>query len=194
MCSRAWWVAASALALVASAWSVVPVQSQSATYGIGRAATPTEIGDWGASIGPNGEGLPPGRATAADGKNAYERRCARCHGLTGTEGPDNRLAGGADTLTSERPRKTVGSYWPFATTLWDYTNRAMPFDQPGSLTPDEVYGVVAYVLFLNAIIGENDPIDASSLPRVRMPNRDGFTADPRPDVGPTGILERTIRR
>ena len=194
MCSRAWWVAVSALALVASAWSVVPVQSQSSIYGIGRAATPAELGNWGASIGPNGEGLPPGRATAADGKNAYERRCARCHGLTGTEGPDSSLVGGADTLASERPLKTVGSYWPFATTLWDYTNRAMPFDQPGSLTPDEVYGVVAYVLFLNAIIGENDPIDASSLPRVRMPNRDGFTADPRPDVGPTGILERTIRR
>ena len=180
---RTWWVAVGTLALAASVGTILLAQTSAATYGIGRTATPAEIEDWGTNIGPSGEGLPPGRATAADGKNIYEQRCARCHGLTGTEGPDDRLVGGAGTLASERPRKTVGSYWPFATTLWDYTNRAMPFDQPGSLSPDEVYGAVAYVLFLNEIVGEHDSIDALTLPRVRMPNRDGFTADPRSDVG-----------
>lgn len=183
-------VVVGALALAASVGGVPLAQTSAPTYGIGRAATPVEIGEWGANIGPNGEGLPPGKATAADGKNVYERRCARCHGLTGTEGPDDLLVGGAGTLASEEPRKTVGSYWPFATTLWDYTNRAMPFDQPGSLSPDEVYGAVAYVLFLNEIVGENDPIDALTLPRVRMPNRNGFTADPRPDVGPASGRSR----
>ena len=95
-----------------------------------------------------------------------------CHGPTGQEGPDDRLAGGQGSLAGDQPRKTVGSYWPAATTLWDYVNRAMPFNQPGSLSADEVYGVVAYVLYLNDLVGEQDPVDADTLPR----NRD---AEPR---------------
>ena len=182
MCSRDRWAAMGALALAASVWNVASAQSQSTTYGIGRTPTAAEISDWGANIGPNGDGLPTGGATAAEGRPIYQRRCARCHGLTGTEGPDAHLVGGTGTLASESPRKTVGSYWPFATTLWDYVNRAMPFDRPGSLGVDEVYGLVAYVLFLNEIIGEHERMDPSSVPEVRMPNRDGFVSDPRPDV------------
>ena len=93
------------------------------------------------------------------------------------------LVGGQGTLRTARPLKTVGSFWPYATTLWDYINRAMPFDKPGLLKPSEVYALAAYILNLNGIIGEGDLMDAKTLPKVRMPNRDGFVADPRPDVG-----------
>jgi cytochrome c len=91
--------------------------------------------------------------------------------------------GGQGTLRTAKPLKTVGSYWPYATTVWDYTNRAMPFDQPGLLKPPEVYAVVAYILNLNGIIGNSEVMDAKSLPKVKMPNRGGFVEDPRPDVG-----------
>ena len=184
MCSRDRLAALGAFTLATSiwGWGVAAAQAPSPTYDIGRTATSVEILDWGANIGPNGENLPPGGATAAEGRRVYQRRCARCHGPTGTEGPDDRLVGGRGGLASESPSKTVGSYWPLATTLWDYVTRAMPFDEPGSLGADEVYGSVAYVLFLNEIIGEQERMDASSLPRVRMPNRDGFVPDPRPDV------------
>ena len=171
------------LALAVSIWTVVVAQTPSeATYNIGRAVALLEIANWGSNIGPNGDGLPPGGATAAEGRRSYQRWCARCHGISGTEGPDSPLVGGSGSLASESPLKTVGSYWPFATTLWDYINRAMPFDQPGGLSPDEVYGSLAYVLFLNEIVGEDERMDASSVPEVQMPNRDGFVSDTRPDV------------
>ena len=182
MCSRGRWATLGALTMVSSLWAGVVAQAPPARYDIGRMATAAEISRWGVSIGPTGEGLPAGGATAADGRPMYLRHCARCHGPAGTEGPDDTLVGGRGTLGSDAPSKTVGSYWPFATTLWDYVNRAMPFDQAGSLTADEVYGSVAYVLFLNEIIGEQDRMDASSLPRVQMPNQRGFVPDPRPDV------------
>jgi len=183
MCSAGRRRATSAgLALAAGLVGMVPALAQSGTYGVGRTPAPAEILAWGPIIGPNGEGLPPGGATAAEGKRVYQLHCARCHGASGTEGPDDRLAGGLGSLAGESPVRTVGSYWPFATTLWDYLNRAMPFDQPGSLDPAEVYGAVAYVLYLNGIVREQDRIDASSLPRLRMPNREGFVPDPRPDV------------
>jgi S-disulfanyl-L-cysteine oxidoreductase SoxD len=95
------------------------------------------------------------------------------------------LVGGQETLATAKPLKTVGSFWPYATTVWDYVNRAMPFDHPGTLNPPQVYAVVAYILSLNGIIGNEEVMDAKSLPKVNMPNRDGFVADPRPDVGPT---------
>ncbi len=159
--------------------------AQTTPTGLGREATPTEVSDWGAIIGPDGEGLPAGGATAAAGRSVYSRRCAACHGATGQEGPDAALAGGRGSLATEQARKTVGSYWPVATTLWDYVNRAMPFNQPGSLTADEVYATVAYVLFLNDLVSEDDRVDAETLPLIEMPNRDGFVPDPRPDVGAT---------
>lgn len=89
------------------------------------------------------------------------------------------LVGGRGTLDTPRPVKTVGSYWPYATTLWDYINRAMPFQRPHSLTSDEVYGVTAYLLFLNGIVGERDVVSQATLPQVRMPNRNGFIGDTR---------------
>ena len=150
---------------------------------LGTPATAEEIAAWGPIVGPNGEGLPAGGGTATEGRALYDRRCAVCHGPTGQEGPDDRLAGGQGSLAGDGARKTVGSYWPAATTLWDYVNRAMPFNQPGSLSTDEVYAVVAYVLYLNGLVGEDDPVDAGTLPRVEMPNRDGFVPDARPDIG-----------
>ena len=156
--------------------------AQTSVTALGRQATPFEIDAWGPIIGPDGTGLPPGGSTAADGLVIYNRRCAACHGPTGREGPDDQLVGGQGSLTSDRPRKTVGSYWPAATTLWDYINRAMPFQQPGSLSSSEVYAVVAYILYLNDIISENERIDINTLAKIKMPNRDGFVSDRRPAI------------
>jgi S-disulfanyl-L-cysteine oxidoreductase SoxD len=171
------------IVLVALGIAALPVLAQSPTSGVGRAPTPEEIKAWDIAVGPDGKELPPGRGTAAEGKAVYASRCAACHGATGKEGPQDILVGGQGTLTTSEPLKTIGSYWPYATTIWDYTYRAMPFDKPGSLTPEEVYQVTAYLLYLNGIIGETDVIDATTLPQVKMPNRNGFTPDPRPDVG-----------
>jgi mono/diheme cytochrome c family protein len=155
--------------------------AQSPKYGVGQPATPAQIRDLGAAIAPDGSGLPEGSGTVVAGREVFKARCARCHGEKGEGGVGSILVGGQGTLATARPLKTVGSYWPFATTVWDYTNRAMPFDQPGLLKPDEVYAVVAYVLNLNGIIGNDQVMDAKSLPKVKMPNRDGFIPDPRPD-------------
>lgn len=171
------------IVLVALGIAALPVLAQSPTYGVGRAPTPEEIKAWDIAVGPDGKELPRGRGTAAEGKAVYASRCAACHGATGKEGPQDILVGGQGTLNTSEPLKTIGSYWPYATTIWDYTSRAMPFDKPGSLTPEEVYKVTAYLLYLNGIIGENDVIDATTLPQVKMPNWNGFTRDPRPDVG-----------
>ena len=160
--------------------AAMPAQSQK--YGVGRAADENEIRRLGASVGPDGDGLPEGSSTAAAGKNVYISKCAGCHGVKGEGGSAAPLAGGQGTLNSAKPLKTVGSYWPYATTLWDYTNRAMPFNRPGQLTSQEVYSTVAYVLYLNAIVTENQVVDAKSLPLIKMPNREGFVPDPRPDV------------
>ena len=159
--------------------------AQSPRYGVGRPPTEQQLRELGASIAPDGKGLPEGSGTVAAGRSVYTARCARCHGekLEGGVGP--ALVGGQGTLNTAKPVKTVGSYWPYATTVWDYTNRAMPFDQPGSLKPPEVYAVVAYILNLNGIIRDDQVMDAKTLPKVKMPNRDGFVPDPRPDIGPT---------
>jgi cytochrome c len=157
--------------------------AQSPTFGFGRPATPEDIRDLGLAIAPDGDGLPEGSGTVAAGREVFSAHCARCHGPVGEGDVGPRLVGGHDTLATARPIKTVGSFWPYATTVWDYINRAMPFDQPGLLKPPEVYAVVAYLLHLNGIISDDQVMDAKSLPKVRMPNRDGFIADPRPDVG-----------
>src|SRR6266567_636048 len=158
--------------------------AQSSKYGVGRAATPEEVKAWDISISPNGTGLPEGSGTAVQGKDVYASKCAKCHGGQGQGGDEGPLAGGQGTLRGPKPLKTVGSYWPYATTLFDYTSRAMPFKQPGTLTHNQVYALVAFVLQLNGIVGENAVMDAKTLPQVKMPNRSGFVRDPRPDVGP----------
>jgi len=156
---------------------------------VGRPPIADELKAIDIEVLPDGRGLPPGRGSAAIGRDVYTRRCETCHGPTGREGPQDVLAGGQGSLTTARPQKTVGSYWQYATTLWDYIRRAMPFDHPGTLTVDEVYAASAYVLFLNGIVNEHDLLDQTTLPQVNMPNRNGFVADPRPDIGPANDHE-----
>jgi cytochrome c len=164
---------------------VVTVAAQSPKFGVGRPATAGEIRDLGGAIAPDGTGLPEGSGTAVAGRKVFADRCASCHGPNGEGAVGPILVGGRGTLNTPKPLKTVGSFWPYATTLWDYINRAMPFDQPGLLKPPEVYAATAYILRLNGIVTDDQILDATTLPKVRMPNRDGFVADPRPDVGPT---------
>jgi cytochrome c len=152
-------------------------------YKIGRAPSADEEKAWDISVAPSGKELPPGKGTAAEGKEVFARRCQRCHGEAGKGGDESALVGGQGTLTSAKPLKTVGSYWPYATTLFDYIRRAMPLKEPGTLSPDQVYAVSAYILQLNGIIGEGDTMNAETLPKVKMPNRDNFIPDPRPDTG-----------
>ena len=161
----------------------VPLAAQSPTYGVGRSATPEEIRALGTAIAPDGGGLPGGSGTVAAGREVFAAQCSRCHGPSGEGGVGPALVGGQGTLRSATPLKTVGSYWPYATTLWDYINRAMPFDQPGLLAPPDVYAAVAYILNINGVIRDDEVIDATSLPKVLMPNRDGFIPDPRPKTG-----------
>jgi cytochrome c len=161
-----------------------PAAAQLQTYDVGRAPTAEEVKAWDLTIPFDGEGLPTGSGTATLGKPIYVKRCASCHG--GEKGEDakyDRLVGGHGTLATDKPIRRVGSFWLYATTLWSYIRRAQPFDSPGSLTADQVYAVTAYLLYLNGIIGEHDVLDARTLPQVKMPNRDGFVPDPRPDVG-----------
>jgi S-disulfanyl-L-cysteine oxidoreductase SoxD len=157
--------------------------AQGQTYGLGRPIQEADLRTYDKFIPPSGANLPPGSGTAEKGKAVYAAQCARCHGATGREGPEEPLVGGIGSLASPKPQKTVGSFWPYATTLWDYVNRAMPFDRPGVLPPDDVYAVTAYVLQLNGIVSASDVLDANSLPKIKMPNRDGFVPDARPDVG-----------
>src|SRR5262245_56073575 len=166
---------------------VTPVllEAQLPTFGVGRPATAEEVRDVGAAIAPDGGGLPVGSGSVAAGRDVFAAQCARCHGPKGGGDVGPILVGGQGTLKTPRPLKTVGSFWPYSTTLWDYVNRAMPFDQPGLLKPPEVYAVVAFILNLNGIVSDDAVMDATSLPGVRMPNRDGFVPDTRPDVGPT---------
>jgi cytochrome c len=154
-----------------AAWSVVAAQEGP---GLGVAATPEQIEGWALTILPDGTGLPPGSGTARGGAEIYAAKCAACHGVNGTGGPNDPLAGGQGTLATPAPVRTIGSYWPYATTVFDYVRRAMPLVQPQSLTNDEVYALTAYLLSINGIIAEDEVIDARTLPRVRMPNRNNF--------------------
>ena len=142
--------------------------------GLGREATPAEVAAWDVSIPPDGTGLPPGRGTPAQGAVIYAQKCQNCHGEKGGGQPNDRLVGGQGTLASKAPVRTIGSYWPYATTLFDYVRRAMPYTQSHSLTDNEVYAVTAYLLHLNGIIAETSVMDAETLPKVRMPNRENF--------------------
>jgi cytochrome c len=160
------------LALVVLAGCARPVTAESPR--LGRAAMPDDIRTWDISVAPDGEGLPPGRGTSAEGARVYAAKCQSCHGEKGAGQPNDRLVGGHGTLASKMPVKTVGSYWPYATTVFDYVRRAMPYATPQSLTNDDVYAVTAYLLHANGIIGEADEMNAQTLTKVRMPNRDNF--------------------
>ena len=146
---------------------------------LGRTPSATEIATWDIDVSPDGSGLPAGSGTAAAGESIYAAKCSACHGVAGY----TNLAGGAGTLRSARPILSVGSYWPYATTLFDYTRRAMPANAPQSLSADEVYALSAYILYLNGIVSKDQVLDRDSLPKITMPNRNGFLErDPRPDV------------
>jgi cytochrome c len=149
-----------------------------------RPATDAEIKAKDITVLPNGAGLPPGRGDAVRGKAVYKEKCATCHNENGEgrQGQYPALVGGARSLNTSKPLKTVGSYWPHATIVWDYIRRAMPYDQPRSLSADDVYSVTAFILYLNGIISESYELNPRTLPPVKMPNRDGFIPDPRPDV------------
>lgn len=155
-----------------------------ARFGFGRPATPEEIARLDIDVRPDGVGLPAGQGTVGAGREIYAARCALCHGPSGTEGPNDRLVGrmpGDSFPFGNDPsaRRTIGSYWPYATTLFDYIRRAMPFDSPGSLSSEQIYAVVAWLLFANELIPEDARIDAASLPRIRMPARLRFVPDSR---------------
>ena len=141
---------------------------------LGTPVGAAEIARWDISIPPSGAGLPAGSGTPKQGEAVYVAQCQACHGAKGEGKPADRLVGGVGTLGTDKQVMTVGSFWPYATTLFDYTRRAMPTTKPLSLTNDEVYAVTAYLLFLNGIIAENAVMNAQTLPQVRMPNRDGF--------------------
>jgi len=158
-------------------FATVPALAQAPEFG--QEIAPAYIAPWDISIGPDGAGLPPGRGTAEQGAAVYAAKCQACHAEKGAGGPNDALVGGVGSLASGKPIRTVGSYWPYATTLFDYIRRAMPFQESQSLTSDEVYAVSAYILSLNGIVASNDVLDAQSLPKVKMPNRDGFVAFPR---------------
>jgi len=164
--------------------------AETGAYGIGTPATSEEIAGWDIDIRPDGMGLPPGSGSVEDGEMMYEQKCASCHGSFG-EGVGRYpvLAGGEGTLTNDRPDKTVGSYWPYASTLWDYIHRAMPFPQPQSMTDDEVYAITAYVLYLNDLVEDDFVLTADNLASIEMPNRDGFFFDDRPDTNNTGCMK-----
>lgn len=150
---------------------------------VGRVATREEIRQEDLTVLPDGTGLPVGRGSVTDGAIIYRQECAVCHGTNGEGlklGP--RLVGGIGSLASDHPIKTIGSYWPYATSVWDYIHRAMPYFRPGTLSPDKTYAVTAFLLFRNGIVSRGEVLSEKNLAAVRMPNRNGFVPDPRPDV------------
>jgi mono/diheme cytochrome c family protein len=163
--------------LVLSSCAVTPQTGAGKPPALGTPVGAAEIARWDISIPPSGAGLPAGSGTARQGQQVYDQKCLSCHGPKGAGKPADALVGGIGTLASKTPVRTVGSYWPYATTLFDYVRRAMPITNPLSLTNDEVYAVTAYVLALNGIVGEDAVMNAQSLPQVKMPNRDGFVSD-----------------
>ena len=165
------------MALAIAAIVVSGTVSAAERYDLGRPAAPAEIAGWDIDASPSGAGLPPGHGDVRQGEAIFAAKCASCHGAHGEGKPMDRLVGGIGTLHDKKPEKTVGSFWPYPTTLFDFVRRAMPLNAPQSLTPDEVYAVSAYVLFLNGIVAEDVAMNAQTLPQVKMPNRDGFVSD-----------------
>jgi S-disulfanyl-L-cysteine oxidoreductase SoxD len=156
-------------------------QAQS-PYGIGRVAMPAEIAGWNIDVDRDGNNLPPGTGSVSHGREVFDQQCAACHGAKGEGGVGDQLIGGQGTLASPKPIRTVGSYWPYAPTLFDYIRRAMPQNAPQSLRNDDVYAVSAYILSLNGLLPADAVLDAKTLSEIKMPNRKMFVDDPRPDV------------
>lgn len=152
--------------------------AQAAPPRYGRPATPEDIAQWNIDVLPDGTGLPKGSGTVAQGKALYDNHCMACHGPDAQGGFKDRLAGGIGTLATDHPVKTVGSFWPYATTLYDYIRRAMPYQAPGSLSNDDYYALAAYLLNRNGLLPDDAKLDATTLPAIRMPNRDGFVPEP----------------
>ena len=165
-------LAAAALSLLVASAALA---EEGKIFGLGTPATPEEIAAWDIDIRPDGQGLPTGSGTAEAGETVYAEQCAFCHGDFGEGiGRYPVLMGGFDSLTADRPEKTVGSYWPYASTVWDYIYRAMPFGNAQSLSVDDTYAVTAYVLYLNEIVDYDQMIDQSNLAAIEMPNAEGF--------------------
>src|ERR1700693_1743823 len=162
-------------------YCATPAHAQS-PYGIGRAATPAEIAGWNIDIDRYGNNLPPGSGSVSHGREGFDQQCAAGHGEKREGGVGDRLVGGQGTLATPRPVKTVGSYWPYAPTLFDYIRRAMPQNAPQSLGNQDVYAVSAYILYLNGLLPAEATLDAKSLSAIKMPNRNMFVGDSRPDV------------
>lgn len=179
------------LAAVSISTSAVAQQS----YGLGTPATDEQIAGWHIDVLPSGDGLPSGSGTVMQGKQIYQTACVACHGadLKGMR-PWPALVGGQGSLATDKPVKTVGSYWPYATTLFDYIRRAMPFQTPQTLSNEEVYSLTAYILHENGIVKEDATLDAKSLPEIRMPNRDGFYVDDRPDAKNTRCMSDCLKQ
>jgi len=160
------------------------------SFQMGDHAAEEVIAGWDIDIRPDGMGLPPGSGSVEDGEELYEDKCSSCHGSFGEgEGSWPKLAGGEGTLTDARPTKSVGSYWPYASTLWDYIHRAMPFPAPQSLEDDEVYAITAYVLYLNEIVEDDFVLTKENFATIKMPNQDSFYVDDRPDTNNTRCME-----
>ncbi|WP_144114102.1 c-type cytochrome [Paraburkholderia sp. BCC1886] len=179
---RAMLVALLSLIALAACSSIAPGEPQAGASGhdIGTPVTEQDLAAWNIDIGPDGRGLPAGSGDVATGAHVFAEKCAACHGAEGQGGLGDPLVGGLGSLASAKPKRTVGSYWPYATTLFDYIRRAMPYNAPQSLSADEVYAVSAFLLNRNGIVPADTRLDAASLPRVVMPNRNGFVSDPRP--------------
>lgn len=178
---RSLWLALAAIAAAVSAANAGEV----GRFGYGTTPTPEQIAGWDIDVrGDDGVGLPSGKGAVDKGADIFAEQCAACHGTFGEgEGRYPKLAGGEGTLTADRPEPSVGSYWPFASTLFDYINRAMPMVAPHTLPADDVYALTAYVLNINNIVPNDFVADRQSLPKVKMPNHDSFVwADPRPDT------------
>jgi len=162
------------LALSTLTLATVEAAGKSDSPRLGQPASPQEIAAADMSVFPDGRGLPGGRGTAVEGQPVYDRQCANCHGPKGIGASAEELAGGRHGLTGPHPDKTIGVYWPYATTVFDFVRRSMPLNAPGSLSDNQLYAVTAYLLHLNGIIGENAEMNALTLPQINMPNREGF--------------------
>ncbi|QUS56721.1 c-type cytochrome [Pseudovibrio brasiliensis] len=168
------------LSVLATGTLLLTSAATAGSFNLGRAATPAEVAAWNIDVRPDGQGLPAGRGNVEQGEEIFAERCAVCHGDF-AEGVDRWpvLSGGDGTLTSERPVKTIGSYWPYLSTVFDYVNRAMPFGEAQSLKPDEVYAITAFLLYANDLVEDDFELSQENFTSVRLPNEDGFYLDDR---------------